>query len=139
MDCDELFNQKGKYGYMLIMIALFFIIVCCYLSNELVFDIYQCKGVYENGFIYLDIPIDYLDTIKTGEYLKINKKEYSYQIEEIGPLAIESNSLINYQTIKIKIEEEFLENEIINITIYYNEEKIIVKLKNKLWKEAKWK
>lgn len=139
MDYETLLNIRIKYGLAYIVISLLFISWTIVILNKEYYDSYQTFGIVDNSIIYINIPLDYSDTLKNGEYLKINNKEYDYQILEISNIEVDSVNYINYQTYAIEIDEELLNNEVLTITFYYNKEKNYQKLKRIIWKESKWK
>lgn len=129
MDYETLLNIRIKYGLAYIVISLLFISWTIVILNKEYYDSYQTFGIVDNSIIYINIPLDYSDTLKNGEYLKINNKEYDYQILEISNIEVDSVNYINYQTYAIEIDEELLNNEVLTITFYYNKEKNYQKLK----------
>ena len=129
MNYDVLLNMKIKYHLLFVILTIILICSFGYIINLKIFDTYNCKGIYNEDFIYINVPITYSDTLTKGNYLKINKEKYLYEIAEISEIEVDPTNLINYQTFKIKIEKEFINNELIDITIYSNKEKIIEKLK----------
>lgn len=136
MDYNTLLNIKIKRNYFLFI----FLIGVFFLSFKIlqieIYESYNSKAFYQDGFIYLSVPIDYSDTITSGEYLKINKEKYEYKLLNIGDIEIDEVNLINYQVITIEVDKEFKNKEVLDITIYYKKEKIFNKIKEIiLWKE----
>ena len=91
-------------------------------------DTYKIYGIYNENYIYINVPIDNSDTLANGDYIKINKNKYDYKINYISEMKVVEN--INYQEYIISINECFRQNEVVDITFYYNEEKLIKKIYN---------
>lgn len=132
MDYDDLLHIKVRYGFLLFCMVILFIGVGIYVLNLKVRDVLPLKGIYNDGLIYVEVPIDYSDTIKNGEYVKIDNEEYTYEIKAIGAMEVDASTFLNYQVFSICLDEEFLNNEVIDITFCFNEEKIFEKLKKKI-------
>ena len=88
----------------------------------------QYYGIYNDGYISINIDITNSDTIKKSNYIKINNNKYSYSISDISSLMADEINNINYQNYKIYINESFKENEIVKIDFFYNKQRIIKKL-----------
>ena len=129
MDYDSLLNIKIKYGLIYVMLAFLLLIWGIIILNKEYYDTYKISGIVEDSIIYLNVPLDYSDTLKKGEYLKIDNIKYDYDILEISGLEVDTVNYINYQTFALKIDAEVLNNEVLTITIYYNKEKNYQKLK----------
>lgn len=132
MDYDDLLHIKVRYGFLLLCMVALFIGIGIYVLNLKVRDVLPLKGIYNDGLIYVEVPIDYSDTIKNGEYVKIDNEEYIYEIKAIGAMEVDASTFLNYQVFSISLDEEFLNNEVIDITFCFNEEKIFEKLKKKI-------
>lgn len=132
MDYDDLLHIKVRYGFLLFCMVILFIGICIYILNLKVRDVLPLKGIYNDGLIYVEVPIDYSDTIKNGKFIKIDKKEYAYEIKAIGVIEVDASTFLNYQVFSILLDEEFLNNEVIDITFCFNEEKIYEKLMKKI-------
>jgi len=63
----------------------------------------------------------------------LNKKKYYYEIFSLSEILYDYQTFQNYQEISLKIDGKFKENEIVNLTIYYDQEK----LGEKIWKLVK--
>ena len=58
--------------------------------------------------------------------MEINNNEYSYKIDNISNLL--NDNYQNYQVYTLKTNINLKENEVVQITFYYNKEKIIKKI-----------
>ncbi len=100
-------------------------------SHVLFKEVYSRKNyyaVFKDGYLYLNIDIDNTDAVNHGKYLNISGKKYEYKINNIGDLQVDEIKVVNYQTYELVINDSFKQNELQEITIYYNKERIINKL-----------
>ncbi len=129
MNYEELLHYKVNYGYFWISFIVISIIIGGYILNIKVHDVIHLKGISDGEFVYVKIPIDYSDTLKNGEYIKIGTERHAFEIISISPIEVEPTNLIEYQEYTLKIDKDSLENEVMDITIYYMKEKILDKVK----------
>ena len=80
----------------------------------------------------LNIPINYSDTILKGEYFKIDDEKVDLEVLYVSDILINTDTLVNYQEIIVASKNDYPENLIINISIYYNKEKVLDKIKKLL-------
>ena len=67
------------------------------------------------------------------KYVKIGNKNYKAEVKEISDIYLDKENIINYQIVKLKIDERLNDNEVFKIGIFYNEEKVYNKLKTILF------
>lgn len=127
MNCNELLNIKYKLHSAFFIMILLGIILTVYLFNCEIYEVYNIYGYIKNHNLVLNIPIEYSDTITNGEYLIINEKKYNYNVSDISEILLNNN--INYQEITLKLDNNFLENQVLKINIYYAKEKVLKKVK----------
>ncbi len=118
------------YKKHVLLIILFIIIITSFVIsfNTKAYSSYKTYGIYLDNHLYVDIPTDNSDVVKKGSYLKIDDEKYDIQIEEISDLQVEGN--INYQTYSLKSFREYKNNQIVEMTFYYNKQRIIKKIIN---------
>ncbi|MGN1379007.1 MAG: hypothetical protein ACI4XR_01235 [Bacilli bacterium] len=119
-------NIKYKNNLFLIMflgIFIIFIILSFFLESYSNFNTY---GIYENGFIKVNILVENSDKITLNNKMKIKNDEYSYKIDNISDLLNENYQ--NYQIYTLKTNINLKENEVVKITFYFDKEKIIKKI-----------
>ena len=118
------------YKKHVLLIFLFIIIITSFVIsfNTKAYSSYKTYGIYLDNHLYVDIPIDNSDAVKKGIYLKIDDEKYDIEIEEISDLQVEGN--INYQTYSLKSFTEYKNNQVVEITFYYNKQRIIKKIIN---------
>ena len=107
--------------------TLLLLLISYLLISIKIYDNYQSKGYVENGLITSIIP-----SSLNFEEIYLNNKKVNYEIiEEI--VKVDKETINSYKEITFKCSHNFKENEIINITFYYNKQRIITKLKNKIF------
>ena len=112
------------------ILAIFLIII--FISSMVIsfrlkaYSSFKTYGVFIDNHLYVDIPIDNSDAVNKGTYLKIDDYKYAFKIEEISDLQVEGS--INYQTYSLKIMKEYQNNQVVEITFYYDKQRIIRKI-----------
>lgn len=129
MDYDTLLRSKIRYGYLWITMTILLVGVSIFILNQEIYDTQTFKGISKENNIYLHIPIIYSDTFKNGSYIMINKDKRYFEIESISEILVDESSFLQYQEYVLKTDKEFKDNEILILTIYYNKEKILDKIK----------
>ena len=127
MSYDELINIKYHLYHVFIIITIIVLIISIYILNIKVYNAFNTKGYIKNNKLVLNIPIENSDAIINGKYLKIDNIKYNYEIENISEILLSNN--INYQEVILNIENDFKENTITDVTIYYDLEKVATKIK----------
>ena len=114
---------KNLYLISLIIIFMVSFIILC---TGKVYSSYKTYGIYLDNHFYVDVPTFNSDAVKKGEYVKIEDKKYAIEIDEISDLQNMNN--INYQTYSLKAYKEYQNKEVVEITFYYNKQRIIQKI-----------
>lgn len=133
MNCLDLLNMKYKSFRFWIVFFLIFILILIFLQNYEVSDIYNTYGYYDKGGIKINLPIINSDIINRIEGIKIDNQDYEYQNINISEILLDPNTLMNYQEVTILVNHEFINNQVLKITIYHNKEKIRTKIKKLLF------
>ena len=123
---NYLLNIKYKnvsFMIVILTISIIALILSCFLST---YDKYTVSGIWENNSIAINLPINNSDAVINGKFIKIDNKNYSYNIKSISKL--QEYNFINYQTYMINISQDFIDNQVLNITFYYNKQRIIQKI-----------
>ncbi len=133
---NNIFENKYSFKHLLpINIILVIIIICTllllllsyFLIKIKIYDHYQTKGYVENGLITTIIP-----SSLNFEKIYLDNKEVNYEItNEI--VKVDKETMTSYKEITFKCLHNFKDNEIITITFYYNKQRIITKLKNRMF------
>lgn len=129
MDYETLLQLKIPLKSFYLGITLLILSVGLYLSKLEYYDTFTYKGIANNGVIYVSVPSDYLDTLINGDFLIIAQEKYSYEVLSLGEVEINKDNYLAYQMVSLKINKEFLNNEVVTLTSYAHREKIITKLK----------
>ena len=132
MNYEELLNIPYKPWKLLITMTIIIIICGLIIINIEIYDVYNTYAYYKEGNIVLNIPINYSDTILNGEYFKIDDEKVDLEVLYVSDILINTDTLVNYQEIIVSSAKDYPENLIINISIYYNKEKVFDKIKNLL-------
>lgn len=129
MDYFDILIIKPKYKVKFIIMIIILIVILLFLFNFQVSNTLKLKGIINNNEIILNLPVKYSDTLIDGKFIKINNTKYLYKITNISPIKIDEQNMINYQTIHLKINEKLYQNQIIDITMFFQKEKLINKIK----------
>lgn len=132
MNYEELLNIPYKPWKLLITMTIIIIICGLIIINIEIYDVYNTYAYYKEGNIVLNIPINYSDTILNGEYFKIDDEKSDLEVLYVSDILIDTDTLVNYQEVIIASSKNYPENLIINISIYYNKEKVLDKIKKLL-------
>ena len=132
MNYEELLNIPYKPRQLLITMTIIIIICGLIIINIEIYDVYNTYAYYKEGNIVLNIPINYSDTILNGEYFKIDDEKSDLEVLYVSDILIDTDTLVNYQEVIVASSKNYPENLIINISIYYNKEKVLDKIKKLL-------
>ena len=128
MKSSYYFLQNIKYKnnlFLIIFLGIFIILINLSFFLE-IYSYFNTYGIYENGFIKVNILLENSDNITLSDKMKIKNEEYSFKINSISNLLSENYQ--NYQIYTLKTNINLKENEVVKITFYYNKEKIIKKI-----------
>lgn len=132
MNYEELLNVPYKTGKIFIIITIFIIVGILVILNVEIYDVYNTYAYNREGNMVLNIPINYSDTILNGKYFKIDDEKVDLEVLYVSDILINTDTLVNYQEIIVASKNDYPENLIINISIYYNKEKVLDKIKKLL-------
>ena len=132
MNYEELLNIPYKPWKLFITMTIIIIICGLIIINIEIYDVYNTYAYYKEGNIVLNIPINYSDTILNGEYFKIDAEKSDLEVLYVSDILIDTDTLVNYQEVIVASSKNYPENLIINISIYYNKEKVLDKIKKLL-------
>lgn len=134
MSYEELLRIDCKIYKKTLIVVFGIIIIFLLLLNMNFYDVYNTKGYITNNNLILNIPYNYSDTIANGKYLKINNIKYNLKIITVNSPNVDINSNLVYQEIMVKLDENLIynDNTVLNVSIYYNKEKLLDKIKKLL-------
>lgn len=130
MNYEKLLNIPYKSFRVFLIIIAISIIVFISVLNIKVYDVYNTYAIYQNSHLILNIPINYSDTITNAEYFKIDDEKYEFEVLSVSEILVDTNAMINYQEVIISYDKVMPENTIVNVSIYYDQEKVLEKIKN---------
>ena len=134
MSYEELLRIDCKIYKKTLIVVFGIIIIFLLLLNMNFYDVYNTKRYITNNNLILNIPYNYSDTIANGKYLKINNIKYNLKIITVNSPSVDINSNLIYQEIMVKLDENLIynDNTVLNVSIYYNKEKLLDKIKKLL-------
>lgn len=115
---------------LFILIILVIIVITIFIIKIKAYDNYQTKGYInceKECFIETLIP-----TSIAYEKIKIDNKDITYSLIN-KEIVIDKENYISYYKITLKSDLEYSNNEIIDINFYYNKQRIIEKIKDKMF------
>ena len=122
MTYNYLLNIRVRYRIIVFVIS-FMLTSLILLSFFLeAYSTYSTYAIYNNHNLIVRIPIKNAYIIKNSNNIIINKKSLKYKI-----INVESNAEELVYNLAIN-QDDYLDNEIIHITIKYNKEKIFKKI-----------
>ena len=130
MNYEKLLNIPYKSFRVFLIIMAISIIVFISVLNIKVYDVYNTYAIYQNSHLILNIPINYSDTITNAEYFKMDDEKYEFEVLSVSEILVDTNAMINYQEVIISYDKVMPENTIVNVSIYYDQEKVLEKIKN---------
>lgn len=133
MNYLDLINIKYSFKISLFILSIAFIIILGYVLNLNIYESYNTYGYVQDELINIKISIENPDVLTSLKYIKIGSKNYNAEVKEIGEVMLDKENIVNYQMVKLKIDERLNNNEVFKIGIFYNEEKVYEKLKKILF------
>ena len=133
MNYLDLINIKYTFKISLIIFLIFFTLIISYVLNLNIYENFTSYGYVLDDQINLKVLVDNPDILNNLKYIKIGSKDYKAEVKEISEVMLDSENFINYQIVKLKIDERLNDNEVFKVDIFYNEEKVYKKLKKILF------
>jgi len=130
---QSLLKIKYQHAYYFLLMIISIFLISYFICQKEVYDKLNALGVYKNGYLVINVALNNSDTIMNENTFYLNKKKYYYEIFSLSEILYDYQTFQNYQEISLKIDGKFKENEIVNLTIYYDQEK----LGEKIWKLVK--
>lgn len=122
-----IYEKPKKYNLLIITYICLMIIFLIYALSIKKYSKFETKAILINNEIIIPTVLENVNLIEKSEYFKLDSNKYTFKIKEYGK--IYNNKEINLQdlTISSNIDKK-LENQIFNITFYYDNELIIKKI-----------
>jgi len=135
---NDIFNNKKAFiklkpkGLFMIFIFLTLVLSSIFISAFKIkmYDNYQAKGYVNNNGITLITT--FIPTNINIEKILINNKNIDYEIIEKDVILDEEN-YISYLKIVLKTDISYEDKSIVNLNFYYNKQRIIEKIKEKMF------
>ena len=134
----DLFNNKNaflkiqpKLGFYIVVIMIIILLgILIYICQKDVYDHYQTKGI---------VSCTTICTIKTAipsnlnfEQISLNNQYLNY--ENINrELVVDEENYQTYYELTITTNQKLTNNEIVDLNFYYNKQRIIIKIKDKMF------
>ena len=131
-DLINLTPQNKLYSVVVIITVIFMY----YLFTVDIYTIFITKGYYKDNMLYMSV--EYNDTSKVNDavVMSINNDKVKFKINNIGEIKLDEHNLVNYQDYIIDLDKQYKNNELLDIKMYYNKERVYKKLLGKIiWKE----
>ena len=117
---------RNYFGFFIVIALIFLLSI--YIGSKSLYDRLDLVAVSDGNNLVVAFPTIYSDILNEDTILSINQKNYDYQILQISDLMYDDIRQINYQNYIFQISEKYPLNKIVNVTFYYNKEKIFRKV-----------
>lgn len=106
-----------------IIIFMLLIIMLGCVINLSIYNVYETNAFVDGDVIVFKIRPGSNEIIDKKEYILIDNVKYYLDVVDISPVAISKEEQEAYQLVSLK-NNDFRNNSILKINIYYNKEKI---------------
>ena len=111
-----------RYFFKIIVFTLLIIMLGCVI-NLSIYNVYETNAFVDGDVIVFKIRPGSNEIIDKKEYILIDNVKYYLDVVDISPVAISKEEQEAYQLVSLK-NNDFRNNSILKINIYYNKEKI---------------
>ena len=134
----ELYNNKYAFlkkkpsiGFAAVIILILILLwLLIYMCKKEIYDSYQARGVAScNDVCTITTAIP---SSLNFEQIILNNKNLDYELIS-KELKIDEANYLSYYEITLSVKESLLDGEIVNLNFYYNKQKIITKIKEKMF------
>ena len=131
-DLINLTPQNKLYSVVVIITVIFMY----YLFTVDIYTIFITKGYYKDNMLYMSIEYNDIPKVNDAVVMSINNDKVKFTINNISEIKLDEYNLINYQDFIIDLDKQYKNNELLDIKMYYNKERVYEKLLGKIiWKE----
>lgn len=131
-DLINLTPQNKLYSVVVIITVIFM----CYLFTVDIYTIFITKGYYKDNMLYMSIEYNDIPKVNDAVVMSINNDKVKFTINNISEIKLDEYNLVNYQDYIIDLDKQYKNNELLDIKMYYNKERVYEKLLGKIiWKE----
>lgn len=135
----DLFNNKVAFlkskpkisFYIIIFILLLFLGLIYYTYKKEIYDTYQTKGIVnceDTCEIITAIPTNIIDF----KEIMLNNNYLSYDLISKN-LKVDETNYISYYELVLRTPLSLADGEIVDLNFYYNKQRIITKIKEKMF------
>jgi len=132
MNYCDLLNIRCSIKYYVVILLSLIIILFIIIGNKRITDVYKTVGYIKNNIVLINVPISE-SMISKLDNIKVEDNKYYLDDLAISDVLLDEVNLINYQEIMIDLKDNINDNLLVPVTIYYNEEKVLTKIKNLLF------
>ena len=118
MNYLDLINIKYSCKKGLFVLTTVFIIVLVYVLNLNMYESFNTYGYVQDELLNIKISIQTPDMLTNLKYIKIGSNNYKVEIKEISDMLLDEENFINYQIVKMKIDERLNNNQVFEICIF---------------------
>lgn len=111
-----------RYFLKIIVFTLLIIMLGCVI-NLSIYNVYETNAFVDGDVIVFKIRPGSNEIIDKKEYILIDNVKYYLDVVDISPVAISKEEQEAYQLVSLK-NNDFRNNSILKINVYYNKEKI---------------
>ena len=128
---EAFLRKEPKIGWIMIIISIsILIIILIYISSRQIYDHYQTKGIVtceHTCTITMNVPTEI-----SFDQIALNNEYLDYEV--VGKeLKIDEDYFTTYYEYTLQTSMSLSTNEIVDLNIYYNKQRIITKIKNKMF------
>ena len=128
---EAFLRKEPKIGWIMIIISIsILIIILIYISSWQIYDHYQTKGIVtceRTCTITMNVPTEI-----SFDQIALNNEYLDYEV--VGKeLKIDEDYFTTYYEYTLQTSMSLSTNEIVDLNIYYNKQRIITKIKNKMF------
>ena len=122
-----IYEKPKKYTIIFAIYILLIILFIILSFNIKIYSKLKVKATLLEDKVVVPMILDNVDKIEKSTFLKLADKKYNFKILEYGKIYNDGNVNIQDIVIDSKINKKF-ENQIFELTFYYDEEKMIKKI-----------
>ena len=122
-----IYEKPKKYTIIFVIYILLIIFFIILSFNIKIYSKLKVKATLLEDKVVVPIILDNVDKIEKSTFITLDDKKYNFKILEYGKIYNDGNVSIQDVVIDSKISKK-LENQIFELTFYYDEEKIIKKI-----------
>lgn len=124
-------KKKPKMGFIaVVLVFIVLLILLYYICTVKVYDQYQTKGLVtctSTCTITVLIPSEL-----SYDEIRLNNKYFDFEV--MGKeLQVDEENLVSYFKLTLSTTASLTNNEIVNLSFYYNKQRIITKIKEKMF------